>query len=204
MGNNKKKFLVASGIILLIIIIDQVLKIWIKTNMMLGEEYRIADWFIIHFTENEGMAFGMEFGGESGKLILSLFRIVAIGFMGYYMIHSITEGTNYYFIVALSLIIAGALGNLIDSIFYGVIFDHSLFQVAEMFPEGGGYGKYLHGKVVDMFYFPIINGYYPEWLPKIGGQSFTFFKPVFNVADASITTGVFIFILFYKKVMQTK
>ncbi|MGC9330524.1 MAG: lipoprotein signal peptidase [Bacteroidales bacterium] len=204
MGNNKKKFLIASGIILLIIIIDQALKIWVKTHMMLGEEYRITDWFIIHFTENQGMAFGMEFGGKSGKLILSLFRIVAIGFMGWYLFQSIKKGTNYYFITALSLIIAGALGNLIDSAFYGLIFEHSSFHVADMFPEAGGYGKFLHGKVVDMFYFPIINGFYPEWVPKIGGQAFTFFKPVFNIADASITTGVFVFILFYKKVIKTK
>ncbi|MDA3820214.1 MAG: lipoprotein signal peptidase [Candidatus Delongbacteria bacterium] len=204
MGNNKKKFVIASGIILLILIIDQILKIWIKTHMMLGEEYRIADWFIIHFTENPGMAFGMEFGGASGKLILSLFRIVAIGFMGWYLFQSIKKGTNYYFIVALSLIIAGALGNLIDSAFYGLIFEHSSFRVADMFPEAGGYSEFLHGKVVDMFYFPIINGFYPEWVPKIGGQPFTFFKPVFNIADASITTGVFVFILFYKKVIQTK
>lgn len=170
--------------------------------MMLGEEIRIADWFIIHFTENPGMAFGMEFGGTAGKLILSLFRIVAIGFMAWYLFHSIKKGTNYYFLTALSLILAGALGNLIDSAFYGLIFDHSSFQVAEMFPVGGGDGRFLHGKVVDMFYFPIINGYYPEWLPKIGGESFTFFKPVFNIADASITTGVFSFIIFYKKAMR--
>ncbi|MFO7791006.1 MAG: lipoprotein signal peptidase [Bacteroidota bacterium] len=202
MENKKRQTYLALGIIFLILIIDQLLKVWIKTSMMLGEEIRITDWFIIHFTENPGMAFGMEFGGSAGKLILSLFRIIAIGFMAWYLFSSIKKGTNYYFLTALSLILAGALGNLIDSAFYGLIFDHSSFQVAEMFPEGGVDGRFLHGKVVDMFYFPIINGYYPEWLPKIGGEPFTFFKPVFNIADASITTGVFSFIVFYKKAMR--
>ncbi len=195
----RKKAFIALGIIFLIIVVDQILKIWIKTNMMMGEEYRIADWFIIHFTENPGMAFGMEFGGDYGKLALSLFRLVAIAFMTWYLFRSITKKANYYFIVPLSLIVAGALGNLIDSAFYGLIFNESYHQVAQMFPPDGGYAGFLHGRVVDMFYFPIINGTYPDWVPRIGGNPFTFFKPVFNIADASITTGVFILIIFYKR-----
>lgn len=182
-----------------ILLVDQILKFYIKTHFMLGEEVKVANWFIIHFTENPGMAFGMEFGGNYGKLFLSLFRILAIGAMFWYLIRSLKKGENMYFIVALSLILAGALGNLIDSAFYGIIFDHSLHQVASFMPEGGGYGSFLHGKVVDMFYFPIISGNYPQWFPGIGGQSFTFFQPVFNIADASITSGVIFLILFYKR-----
>jgi len=129
---------------------------------MLGEEIQITKWFYIHFTENPGMAFGMEFGGDYGKLILSIFRIIAISLMIWYLIQSIKKKETIYFIIALSFIIAGALGNLIDSAFYGLIFDHSLYQVAELFPENGGYAGFLHGKVVDMFYFPIINSQYPD------------------------------------------
>lgn len=197
---NRKNYLISFGIIFIIILIDQILKFWIKTHMMLGEEYRITNWFIIHFTENPGMAFGMEFGGNYGKLFLSLFRIVAIGFMIWYLFYNIKkQQVNKYFIIALSMIVAGALGNLIDSAFYGMIFNQSVHQVAELFPASGGYSSFLHGKVVDMFYFPVLNGFYPEWIPKIGGNPFTFFKPVFNIADASITSGVFVLIIFYKK-----
>jgi signal peptidase II len=166
---------------------------------MLGEEIRVTDWFIIHFTENPGMAFGMEFGGNLGKLLLSLFRVVAIAGMFWYLIHSLKKKENMYFIVALSMILAGAMGNLIDSAFYGIIFDHSLHQVATFMPEDGGYASFLHGKVVDMFYFPIFSGTYPEWFPAIGGRPFTFFGAIFNIADAAITSGVIFLILFYKK-----
>lgn len=169
---------------------------------MFGEEVRITDWFIIHFTENKGMAFGMEFGGDFGKLLLSLFRIVAIGGMFWYLIHSLKKKENIYFIVALSMILAGALGNLIDSAFYGIIFNDSLHQVATFMPEEGGYGTFLHGKVVDMFYFPIFSGTYPEWFPAIGGRPFTFFGAIFNIADAAITSGVIFLILFYKKAFR--
>ncbi len=184
---------------ILILIIDQVLKFHIKTNFMLGEEARITNWFIIHFTENPGMAFGMEFGGNFGKLFLSLFRIIAIGVMFWYLIYSLKKGENMYFITALSLILAGALGNLIDSAFYGLIFNDSLHRVATFMPESGGYGTFLHGRVVDMFYFPIFSSTYPDWFPIIGGRYFTFFGAIFNIADAAITSGVIFLLIFYKK-----
>ncbi len=194
-----KRYLISFGIILLVLIIDQVLKIWVKTHMMLGEEHRITDWFIIQFLENEGMAFSMKFGGKYGKLALSLFRVFAIGAMFWYLVKIIKQRLNYYQIIALSLIVAGALGNLIDSAFYGLIFDSSLHQVASFMPEGGGYAPFLHGEVVDMFYFPLFRGNYPDWFPFVGGNSFLFFRPVFNVADSAITSGVIFMILFYKK-----
>jgi len=188
-------------VIFLVLFIDQAVKIWIKTTMFLGEEYNVlGSWFIIHFTENYGMAFGMEFAGNYGKLALSIFRIVAVGFIGWY-IYKLTCKPNIKtgLIVSLSLIFAGAVGNIIDSAFYGMIFNDSYFQVAELFPEGGGYGSFLHGKVVDMLYFPIIQGHYPQWFPFWGGQVFEFFQPVFNISDASITTGVLMLLVFSKR-----
>lgn len=187
-------------IVLLVLIIDQTLKIWIKTNMVLGEEYRIlGNWFIIHFTENNGMAFGMELAGDYGKLILSTFRIIASAGIVYYIMKLIKAGAPKGVIISLSLILAGAIGNLIDSIFYGVIFSDSYRQVAEMFPDGGGYASLLHGRVVDMFYFPMFKGHYPDWLPFLGSKYFIFFRPVFNIADSAITVGVFWIILFQRK-----
>jgi signal peptidase II len=188
-------------LIVLILIADQVFKIWIKTHMTIGEEINVAgNWFIIHFTENEGMAFGMRFGGDSGKLILSIFRIMAITAIGWYLL-KITRGKeNQGLIVSMSLIFAGALGNIIDSAFYGIIFSESKFhEVAMLCPAEGGYSSFLHGKVVDMLYFPVLKGNYPQWFPFWGGQDFIFFRPVFNIADSSITTGVLILIFFQKK-----
>ncbi len=167
---------------------------------MLGQEIHVFDdWFIIHFTENNGMAFGLEFWGKNGKVFLTLFRIVAVIGIGWYLTHLIKIKSPTGLIVSVSLILAGALGNIVDSVFYGVIFDHSYGQLARMFPEHGGYSSLLHGKVVDMFYFPIIKGNYPGWFPINAGEPFIFFRPVFNIADASITTGVAMILIFQKK-----
>ena len=187
-------------LIVLVLIADQALKIWIKTNMMLGQEFKIFDdWFIIHFIENNGMAFGMEFGGELGKWILSIFRIIAVTAIVFYLRYLIREKAPQGLILAISLIFAGAVGNIIDSAFYGMIFNESYGQVAQLFPPEGGYSSFLHGKVVDMFYFPVIEGNWPQWLPFWGGEKFIFFRPVFNIADSSITVGVFIILLFQRK-----
>lgn len=168
--------------------------------MFLGQEFKVFDeWFIIHFTENEGMAFGWELGGEYGKLFLTIFRLFAVAAIGYFLYDLIRKKAHQGFIISISLIFAGAVGNIIDSVFYGVIFSESNQEVAELFPEGGGYGTLLHGKVVDLFYFPLYKGYLPEWLPIWGGDYFVFFRPVFNLADASITVGVAIILLFQKR-----
>ena len=200
----KRKTIISILIILAIIIADQILKIWVKTNMMLGEEIHIiGDRILIHFTENPGMAFGMAFGGETGKLLLSLFRIIAIGGLTYFLIRLIRTNENLFYIVCISLVIAGATGNMIDSAFYGLIFNDSYLQVASFMPEGGGYGKFLHGKVVDMFYCPVINTTLPDWVPFKGGEKFIFFRPVFNLADSAITVSVFLMVIFYKKIFST-
>jgi len=187
-------------IILLVLLADQILKIWIKTNMFLGESIRVAgDWFYITFIENYGMAFGMEFGGEYGKLILSLFRIVVVGTMLYFLFKASKNKTLHQgLVVSFSLIVAGAIGNIIDSAVYGLLFNDSYGQVATFMSAEGGYATFLHGRVVDMFYFPIIESHFPSWFPVWGGEDFTFFSPVFNLADASITTGVGIFIIYQK------
>ncbi|MCR9152899.1 MAG: lipoprotein signal peptidase [Bacteroidetes bacterium] len=190
----------ALWIILGVLILDQALKIWVKTSFTLGEDLVITDWFILHFTENPGMAFGVEFGGDWGKLLLSIFRIATVVFIFIWLKRLVQREVSKGGIIAVSLILAGALGNIIDSAFYGLIFQASdAYTVAEMFPEGGGYAPLLFGKVVDMFYFPIIKGYLPDWL---GGDYFIFFRPVFNLADAAISTGVGLLILNQKSVFQ--
>ncbi|MEN8225590.1 MAG: lipoprotein signal peptidase, partial [Bacteroidota bacterium] len=162
--------------IIVVLLLDQVLKVWVKTNMTLGEEFSvIGDWFLIHFTENEGMAFGMTLGGGYGKLALSIFRIIAVMLIGYYLVFLSKTGAKMGLIFSVSLVFVGALGNIVDSVFYGMIFNQSSFHsVAEFLPEAGGYGGVLRGKVVDMFYFPLFYGSYPEWIPFKGGDSFIF------------------------------
>ena len=187
-------------IVILVLLFDQILKIWIKTNMTMGEEFSvIGKWFIIHFVENNGMAFGFEFGGDYGKIFLSLFRVAAVFGIGYYILKLVKKDIPMGFIACASLIFAGAIGNIIDSAFYGLIFNDSYGHVASLFPPGGGYASFLHGRVVDMFYFPIFSGIYPNWIPFLGGSDFQFFRPVFNVADSSISIGIFSIIIFYRR-----
>ena len=169
--------------------------------MYLGQEYQILDWFYIHFTENNGMAFGMEFGGDWGKLALSLFRIVFVGFIVSFLMKLIRKNADKVLITSLSLILAGAIGNILDGVFYGVLFSESYHQLASFLPEGGGYAPLFFGRVVDMFYFPMFKGYLPEWIP-FWGDYFVFFRPVFNIADAAISIGVGIMLLFQKRVMK--
>lgn len=191
-------------LILAILFFDQVFKIWIKTNFLIGEEISlIGNWAKLHFIENEGMAFGMSFGGEFGKLALTLFRIIASVLIFIYLRKIIIKKESKLNIYSIALIFAGAVGNIIDSIFYGIAFSESTyFSIAEIFPSNGGYGTLLHGKVVDMFYFPIINTSFPTWIPFVGGEPFTFFNAIFNVADISISIGVgllVISLLFFQK-----
>lgn len=190
--------------IIALLVVDQVVKIIVKTNMTLHESITVfPNWFFINFIENEGAAFGVKLGGEYGKLILSLFRIVAVVLIGWFVSHLFKKKAPTGVIVAISMILAGALGNIIDSAFYGMIFSESTYTtVATMFPEGGGYAGFLHGKVVDMLYFPLFTIYdLPSWLSWLGGAdgSFTFFSPVFNIADSYITIAVIYLLIFQWK-----
>ena len=188
-----------------ILIIDQVLKIYIKTHMVIGEEIPVlGNWFRIHFLENNGMAFGMEWGGKTGKVALSIFRMVAIAGIAWYLDSIIRKKASLGLVLCVSAIIAGAAGNLIDSAFYGMIFSESWHTPAIMFPEGGGYSSFLHGRVVDMFYFPLIDTHWPDWSPIKPGQSLIFFRPVFNIADTSITTGVLTILVFQKRLLEER
>ncbi len=186
-----------------IIIIDQALKIWIKTNMVIGQEIRLfGNWAFLHFIENNGMAFGMEMGGKTGKLILSLFRIAAITAIGWFLVSLIRKKAGLGLILSVSAIMDGAIGNIIDSACYGMIFSESYSQPAVLFPPGGGYSSFLQGRVVDMLYFPIIDTQWPDWSPFRPGESFVFFRPVFNIADSAITCGVFVILLFQRKMLK--
>lgn len=186
--------------IVLILLADQILKFWVKLNMSLGQEFKIlGDYAMIHFTENNGMAFGMEFGGEAGKLALTLFRIAAVCGIGYGVVYLIKKKYHRGLIMNLALIFAGAMGNIIDSTFYGIIFSESTYyEAAKFLPAEGGYSSLFHGKVVDMFYLPLLQGTYPSWFPFWGGDEFIFFRPVFNIADSAISVGV-VMILMYQK-----
>jgi signal peptidase II len=189
-------------IIALIIILDQALKIWIKTSYPFGHVMDVMGqkWFKLYFIENPGMAWGWRLGGDWGKMLLTLFRLGAVIFGTWYLGRIVKQHYHKGFIVCAALIYAGALGNLIDSMFYGLIFSKSDYStVATAFPHGGGYANFLHGEVVDMLYFPIIHSHFPSWIPVWGGDSFEFFSPIFNVADASISIGVITLLLFQKK-----
>lgn len=196
-----KKFLtqgrLATLIVVVVLVIDQLIKIGVKTSMALHENIHVTDWFYIYFTENNGMAFGMEF---LPKLFLTLFRIVAVVLIAWYL-HKITVCSGKFktgYVVCLAFILAGAIGNIIDCVFYGEIFSQSTaYDVAQFVPVGHGYADWLHGRVVDMFYFPIIDTYWPDWLPIWGGQRFIFFSPIFNFADAAISCGIIALLIFY-------
>ncbi len=199
----------ASIIIILILLVDQISKIYIKTHFVLNEDVTVFSWFKIAFVENDGMAWGTKLSDfftfisdKSAKLILTLFRIVAVTGIGFWLVDVTKKKKSKTLIFAISIIFAGALGNILDSVFYGVLFSDSHMQVAEFLPEGGGYAEFFHGKVVDMLHFPIWSGILPEWLPIIGGKYFSFFDPVFNVADVAISTGIGILILFNKKAFK--
>ena len=195
---SKRLGLIALAVIVAVLIVDQAVKIYVKTHFLLGEEVNVCgDWFKLHFVENNGMAFGAEFAsGRAGKLFLSLFRIVAIGAIGYYLYRICQRGARTFFVILVSLVLSGAIGNIIDCIFYGVCFGSSWGQLAEFLPAGGGYGTWLEGRVVDMFYFPLLEGRFPDWLPIWGGEGYVFFRPVFNVADSAISVGIILMILF--------
>ncbi len=184
-------------IVLAVLVIDQVLKIWVKTHMTLHESIEIASWFKITFIENNGMAFGMEIGS---KIFLTAFRVLAVGALSYYIWLQVTQRARTGYVVLLSMILAGAMGNLIDCLFYGQIFTVSTpYNIAEFVSFGQGYAPVMMGKVVDMFYFPLIETTWPTWMPVVGGQEFVFFSPVFNFADANVSVGIIALLLFYRK-----
>ncbi len=190
----------AAGISLAAIVIDQAIKIWVKTSMYMHEMIEITPWFKILFTENRGMAFGMEL---MDKLFLTSFRIVAVAFLIYIIGKQIKQGIDYLFLICLSLILAGATGNIIDCLFYGMVFNNPPAPiVAEFVPWGTGYDTMFYGRVVDMFYFPLVEWNWPDWLPFCGGEHFIFFSPIFNFADACISCGVIIVALFCRKQLQ--
>ncbi|MEO8761916.1 MAG: lipoprotein signal peptidase [Bacteroidia bacterium] len=195
-----KRLKIVLLIVIGILLADQLIKIYIKTHFAMGDEYFISSWFRIHFTENPGMAFGMEFGGFWGKLALSVFRICAAIFGIYYLRQIIIKKYHIGYVAAIAFVFAGAVGNILDSMFYGVFFsDSNNFEIARFLPVEGGYAGFLHGRVVDMFYFPIVEGNFPTWLPIWGGEDYMFFRPIFNLADASISTGVILILLFQKR-----
>ncbi len=202
-----KRSIIASGVIFLVLLLDQLLKFYMKTTFPMGGGFDILglNWAKLPFVEHKGMAFGMDLGGEYGKLALTLFRIIAVAVIGYYLYTLIREKANLGLIISIALVCAGAMGNIIDSVFYGVFFSESTFtRVAEFMPENGGYASWMHGHVVDMLYFPMASGHWPDWMPIIGGKYFHFFRPVFNIVDASITCGVLSILIFQRRIFSTQ
>jgi len=192
-----KRGWLAALIVLAVLLIDQVIKIWVKTHMTLHEQIEIFSWFKIVFIENNGMAYGMEIGS---KLVLSIFRIVAVGVLGYYIAQQVRKQARWGYIICISMVMAGAAGNIFDSMFYGLIFNASSeFYTSYLVPFGTGYAPFLMGKVVDMFYFPLIVTTWPDWVPVVGGDPYVFFSPIFNFADSAISVGVVLLLLFYRK-----
>lgn len=207
MTERKKTWLIFA-LVLAVLIIDQTVKIWVKTHLNYGATIPIfgADWAFIHFVENEGMAFGKKLDIPYGKLLLSLFRILAVAFLVFFIRDLLAQRARLGVLISFALILAGALGNIIDSAFYGLVFSTSYHHgdPAQFFPPEGGYGTFLHGRVVDMFYFPLFSGTYPDWLPWLGGKTFLFFRPVFNVADVAITWGVFQILIFHRQFFRSR
>lgn len=200
MKSSTKKAWTALLVVVLVLLADQLSKIWVKTHMGLNDTIDITEWFKIYFVENNGMAFGIEAGG---KLFLSLFRIIAVIFIIVFLSRLIKENYKTGFIACIALVLAGASGNIIDSLFYGVIFESSYpGHVASFVPWGEGYSSLLHGKVVDMLYFPLFSGTFPGWVPIVGGEDFLFFRFIFNIADSAITVGVILILLFYRRTLS--
>lgn len=198
-GKRRNLGLLTVGIMLIVIIADQILKIWVKTHFYLGEEIRITDWFRLLFIQNKGMAFGMELGS---KYFLTSFRVIAVVFLCYYVVRCLRylPKVKTGYLVCLALVTAGAAGNIFDCLFYGLIFNNPLPpQVAQIFPPDGGYAPFMQGQVVDMLYFPLVSFDWPAWVPQVGGKHFLFFQPVFNLADAAISVGMLVILFFYAR-----
>jgi len=192
--------MIALGTIAGVLLLDQLLKFYIKLHYHQGESTPIFSWFQLYFIENEGMAFGLKWGGNYGKILLTTFRIIFVSGLGYYLVRLIKRPAHKGYIFCMCLIFAGAMGNIIDSVFYGLIFSSSTYaQVAHLFPAGGGYAPVLKGQVVDMLYFPLYHGILPKWIPFVGGREFSFFDAIFNISDASISIGVFLIVIFQNK-----
>ena len=197
MSRKNRQVITAASITLAALLIDQVIKIWVKTNMYMHEVLEITPWFKILFTENRGMAFGMEI---VGKLFLTSFRVVAVSLLGYYL-YKVVRNRKFPigYVASIAFVLAGAAGNIVDSLLYGEIFTHSMGRVAELVPFGQGYSSFMYGNVVDMFYFPLFAFDWPAWVPFVGGEHFIFFSPIFNFADACISCSIFAILLFYRK-----